>query len=188
MRSLDAKRPPSSWTIGRISGGITGITSSIIHSRRFPDFRNASTTSSRLIIRAFFCPVAVSSSALSWADNSLTSIWESSSFIASAPMPTRNALPYISRYSMYIRSLSTIPLVSGVIPGSSTMFSAKYRTCSSCLGDMSSTSAMREGIVLKYQICETGEASSICPMRSRRTFLVVTSTPHFSQRITSRLW
>ena len=40
---------------------------------------------------------------------------------------------------------------------------------------------MREGIALKYQMCETGAASSMCPILSRRTFLVVTSTPHFSQ-------
>ena len=31
------------------------------------------------------------------------------------------------------------------------------------------------------QIWATGEASSIWPMRSRRTFASVTSTPHFSQ-------
>lgn len=33
----------------------------------------------------------------------------------------------------------------------------------------------------KNQICATGAASSICPIRSRRTFDAMTSTPHFSQ-------
>ena len=40
---------------------------------------------------------------------------------------------------------------------------------------------MRLGSPLKNQMCETGQASSICPMRSRRTLAWVTSTPHFSQ-------
>ena len=30
-------------------------------------------------------------------------------------------------------------------------------------------------------MCATGLASSMCPIRSRRTFASVTSTPHFSQ-------
>src|SRR3546814_8133528 len=33
---------------------------------------------------------------------------------------------------------------------------------------------------LRNQICATGAASSIWPMRSRRTLVTVTSTPHFS--------
>ena len=39
---------------------------------------------------------------------------------------------------------------------------------------------MRLGSPLKNQTWETGEASSTCPMRSRRTFDWVTSTPHLS--------
>ena len=46
---------------------------------------------------------------------------------------------------------------------------------------MSSNRPMRLGNDFKNQICATGEASSIWPMRSRRTFDRVTSTPHFSQ-------
>ena len=57
------------------------------------------------------------------------------------------------------------------------MISSKAR------GLMSNTRPIREGIPLKYQICETGAANSICPMRSRRTFERVTSTPHRSQTI-----
>ena len=41
FKSDVAKRPPSSGTSGRSSGGITGITSRIIHSGLLPDLRNA---------------------------------------------------------------------------------------------------------------------------------------------------
>ena len=62
FKSDVAKRPPSNCTIGRISGGITGITVMIIHSGLLPELRNASTTSSRLMIRARFCPLESRSS------------------------------------------------------------------------------------------------------------------------------
>ena len=39
---------------------------------------------------------------------------------------------------------------------------------------------MRLGMPLKYQIWLTGAASSMWPMRSRRTLALVTSTPHLS--------
>ncbi len=65
FRSEVANRPPSSWTMGRISGGMTGSTSMIIHSGLFPERRKASTTSRRLTIRAFFWPEEPFSSAWS---------------------------------------------------------------------------------------------------------------------------
>ena len=40
---------------------------------------------------------------------------------------------------------------------------------------------MRDGRPLKNQTWLTGLASSTCPIRSRRTFDWVTSTPHLSQ-------
>ena len=40
---------------------------------------------------------------------------------------------------------------------------------------------MRDGSDFRNQIWATGAASSIWPMRSRRTRDSVTSTPHFSQ-------
>ena len=48
-------------------------------------------------------------------------------------------------------------------------------------GLMSSSSPIREGMPLKYQMWDTGAASSIWPMRSRRTLARVTSTPQRSQ-------
>ena len=56
---------------------------------------------------------------------------------------------------------------------------------------MSSTMPMREGSDFRNQMCATGLASSMWPMRSRRTLDSVTSTPHFSQitpRCFSRLY
>ena len=38
-----------------------------------------------------------------------------------------------------------------------------------------------EGRPFRNQMCATGEASSIWPMRSRRTLDCITSTPHLSQ-------
>ena len=46
---------------------------------------------------------------------------------------------------------------------------------------MSSRWPIRDGRPLKNQTCETGEASSMWPIRSRRTLDLVTSTPHLSQ-------
>ena len=45
---------------------------------------------------------------------------------------------------------------------------------------ISNIKPIRDGKDLKYQICATGQANSMCPMRSRRTLEIVTSTPHFS--------
>src|SRR5579875_2892184 len=50
-----AKRPPSRGTSGRSSGGITGMTSRIIHSGLLPDLRKLSTTRRRLAYFSFFC-------------------------------------------------------------------------------------------------------------------------------------
>jgi hypothetical protein len=54
-------------------------------------------------------------------------------------------------------------------------------TFSSDFGAMSSRYPSRLGTPLKYQMWVTGAASSMCPMRSRRTLDRVTSTPQRSQ-------
>ena len=95
-----AKRPPSSWTIGRSSGGITGTTSRIIafgsFSRRPFSSRllNEATIFSRLIA---FCLRWALSGFLPFCDTSIASRRRSSStsksirsmsdLIASAPVP-----------------------------------------------------------------------------------------------------
>ena len=56
-------------------------------------------------------------------------------------------------------------------------------TSSNARGLMSNTSPMRLGMPLKYHTCDTGAANSMCPIRSRRTFERVTSTPQRSQTL-----
>ena len=46
---------------------------------------------------------------------------------------------------------------------------------------MSRITPIRVGTDLRNQMCATGAARSMWPMRSRRTLLWMTSTPHFSQ-------
>ena len=88
-----AKRPPSSWTIGRSSGGITGIASRTIISGLLPDWMNAETTRSRLTARACFWPLAVLIVSESSSRSASRSTWASRSRIASAPIPPRKYSP-----------------------------------------------------------------------------------------------
>ena len=90
FRSEVAKRPPSSCTIGRRSGGMTGRVVRIIHSGRVPDLRNASTTRRRLIAFLRRWPEVCRISTCSrWARSSRSSC--SMIFLtASAPMPASN--------------------------------------------------------------------------------------------------
>ena len=64
FRSEVAKRPPSSGTSGRSSGGSTGSTSRIIHSGLIPDLWNASSTLRRLAIFLILVSEPVVSSSL----------------------------------------------------------------------------------------------------------------------------
>ena len=84
-----AKRPPSSCTIGRSSGGITGTASRTIHSGLFSDLMNAFTTLSRLIARACFWPFDVRIVSRRLLASATRSRSRSRSRIASAPMPPR---------------------------------------------------------------------------------------------------
>ncbi len=121
FRSDVAKRPPSSWTMGRRSGGMTGMQSMTIQEGSLPLSRKDSTTSSLLMILALFWPFA----SVIWEDRS----WYScstltacrSSLTASAPMPARKRGPYFSFASWYSFSVRTCLYSSSVSPGSSTM-------------------------------------------------------------------
>ena len=99
LRSDVAKRPPSSGTSGRRSGGITGTTSRIIHSGLLrtspesPELRNASTILSRLSICFLRCCEFSSTSCVAQLLGRLsTSRRRSSSRTAGAPMSARNAV------------------------------------------------------------------------------------------------
>ena len=182
FKSLVAKRPPSNCTMGRSSGGNTGNTSITIQVGLLPLRTNESRISKRLIAFTFLGPVDLATTSLSFSYSAFTSIDAKSSFTASAPMPTRKAFsPHFSRASANFASDSICLYSRSVSPGSSTTKCTKYTTCSSALGVMSSNRPIRLGTPRKYQICVTGAANSICPMRSRRTLLRVTSTPHLSQ-------
>ena len=168
--------------MGRSSGGSTGSTSRIIHSGRLPLMRNASTISRRLMARRRFWLVLLAMICLSSSLSLSRSISMRSSLMASAPMPTlKSSGLYLSSSSRYSLSVMTCFLVISVtLPGSSTMNATKYSTCSRSFGEMSSSRLMREGTPRKYHMWDTGVASSMCPILSRRTLLLVTSTPHFS--------
>ncbi len=88
-----AKRPPSSCTIGRSSGGITGTASRTIHSGRFSDLMKALTTFRRLIARCCRCPFEVRIVSRSESASATRSRSLSRSRIASAPMPPRKYTP-----------------------------------------------------------------------------------------------
>src|SRR5699024_1203269 len=112
------------------------------------------------------------------------SISSNSSLRASAPIFALNEpLPYCSSTSWYSFSFKTWHFSRFVVPLSITTYEAKYMILSKFLGEISSINAILLGIPLKYQICATGAASSICPILSRLTFDFVTSTPHLSHTI-----
>jgi len=91
FKSDVAKRPPSNGTRGRNSGGMTGITSRIIHSGLFPDFKKLVATFNRFEYLSFFC-CDVSSFIRTRRSVASSSIWtiDKSSLIASAPILATN--------------------------------------------------------------------------------------------------
>ncbi|CFN65785.1 Uncharacterised protein [Bordetella pertussis] len=182
FRSEVAKRPPSSGTSGRRSGGNTGSTSMTIHSALMPDFWKPSSTFRRLEIFLILASELVAlSSPRSVSTSRSMSMVRSSSRTASAPIRARKSSPYSSVLARKSSSDMIWPRLSGVMPGSITHQASKYSTRSMSRSVMSSTMPRRDGRLLRNQMCATGLASSIWPMRSRRTLATVTSTPHFSQ-------
>ncbi len=90
LRSEVANRPPSSCTIGRSSGGITGTASSTMPIGELRLVWNAATTLSRLSARSFFWPLPLRmiSRRIS-ASASMSKVWMSF-WMASAPIdPTK---------------------------------------------------------------------------------------------------
>ena len=192
FRSEVAKRPPSSGTRGRKSGGRTGRMVITIHSGRLLESLKASSSFRRL--ENFFNLVSDSVPAISsriWAISLGILMAFSSSRTASAPIRASKSSPYSSMASRYCSSDKIWFFSRVVIPGSMTTKASKYSTRSISRRVISSSRPIREGSDFKYQIWATGLASSIWPIRSRRTLDWVTSTPHFSQitpRCLSRLY
>ena len=84
-----ANLPPSSCTMGRRSGGITGMQSSTMPIGLFLVDRNADTTFSRLSARALRWPLPVRMMSRSDCASPSRSKLASRSWIAWAPMPPR---------------------------------------------------------------------------------------------------
>ena len=87
FRSLVAKRPPDSWTMGRKSGGITGRVWRTIHSGFISAWRKPSTTLSLFVAFNCFWPVEFFTSSLKELDSLFKSRPFNTSKIASAPIP-----------------------------------------------------------------------------------------------------
>ena len=81
-----ANRPPSSCTIGRSSGGITGTASSTMPIGELPDCWKAATTFRRLRARSFFCPLPFRMTSRSVSASASMSKFSISFWIDSAPM------------------------------------------------------------------------------------------------------
>ena len=107
FKSDVAKRPPSSGTKGRKSGGNTGKTSKIIHSGLLPDFRKASINLSRLeSFLIFVSELVLGISSRNSDTNSSRSIEVNKPCTASAPILAENSSPNSSIASKYCSSLS----------------------------------------------------------------------------------
>ena len=100
LRSDVAKRPPSSGTSGRRSGGSTGSTVMIIHSGLLPEFWKASMSFRRfesflILVSEFVCGISSRRVAISSSrSRSMRRSW-----IASAPIFAVNSSPYCSSAS-----------------------------------------------------------------------------------------
>ena len=185
LRSDVANLPPSSGTKGLSSGGITGITVKIIHSGLFPELIKFSTSFNLLIVlSSATLEVVVFKTSLNLSLSAGKSIAANTSLIASAPIPAENwSSPYFSWAFNNSSSVINWFFLNSVNPGSITIKFSKYKTFSRSLSFMSIARAILLGNDFKNQIWETGVDSSTWPIRSRLTFALVTSTPHFSQII-----
>ena len=117
FKSDAAKRPPSSGTKGRKSGGMTGNTLKIIHSGRLP----LSLNSSIVLIRRTNLPRSASLCvSFNWACKAGISLSKSipskSVLIAGAPMPTFKRAPRFLRSSRTCGSVSNVPFLSSTRP------------------------------------------------------------------------
>ena len=81
-----AKRPPSSWTMGRRSGGMTGMLSRTIDSGAVPVMRKALMTFRRLMARVLRWPEPPATTSARAAASPSRSKVRRRAWMASAPM------------------------------------------------------------------------------------------------------
>ena len=126
FKSDVAKRPPSSGTKGRKSGGNIGNTDIIIHSGRLPDSIMDSTSFNLLEIRFNLVSDLVSPISVRKVSVSFTKLRSlSMARIASAPILASNSSPCSSSASRNASSESNWPRSRVVTPGSTTMNASK---------------------------------------------------------------
>ena len=182
FKSDAATCPASNVTNGRISGGITGITSGNIHAGSVLESKNASTNFNCLIKPLRFESDFVSAnSARKRVRSSPISKLAMILRTPSAPIPTwKESAPNSSTAFWYSSSLITSYCFRLVKPGSMTMYASYEITCSNFFcGRLFNNVAILPS--RKNQVCATGIANFMCPIRSRRTVEEPTSTPQRSQ-------
>ena len=101
FRSDVANRPPSNGTIGRRSGGITGIVVITIHSGRIEFFARLFNNLIRRTRRSLRVPTTVSNAFSNCVMSVVVLMSFSSVKIASAPMPASKTWPYFNERSRY---------------------------------------------------------------------------------------
>ena len=119
LRSELAKRPPSSGTNGRKSGGNTGNTSSTIHSgRKFACNRPANTRILRMILSRAATEAVLRYSSSNTSISAFKSIKDKSALIASAPVSALNSISagFESTYFSYSRPESKVLRAYGERP------------------------------------------------------------------------
>ena len=122
------------------------------------------------------------SSAVSSLDSSSRSSSASSSLMASAPMPASEIVLVLFAHVAVLALGEDLLLHERRIARiDNDIVGEVQHLLEDARADMSRIRPMRDGMPLKYQMCDTGAASSMWPMRSRRTLALVTSTPHLSQ-------
>ena len=126
FKSEVAKRPPSSGTKGRKSGGNTGSMVKIIHSGLLPDNWKDSNNFKRLVIFLRLVSELIEGNSSRIATTSAsTSSALSNSKTASAPIFASNSSPCSSSASKYSSSVRSWLRSSVVIPGSDTTYDSK---------------------------------------------------------------
>ena len=119
FRSEVAKRPPSSGTSGRRSGGSTGRTCSTIQLGLMPERLKASITFWRFAFFLIFSSEPVMSSRI-FSISASRSMSSSSFLTPSAPISATNSSPYSMRFASWSSSVMMLNFFSGVMPGSTT--------------------------------------------------------------------
>ena len=117
FKSDAAKRPPSSGTSGRKSGGMTGKTLKIIHSGRLPLSLNSSIVLMRRTSLVRSTSLCVSLSCACKAGISLSKSMPSNNVrMAGAPMSTLRRVPCFLRASRTWASVNNVPFLKSTRP------------------------------------------------------------------------